>query len=95
MGGKENGEKERDGASGTRAVVGKAKEEEECGMEQGALRSDEGEMGESQKGGQIEVVVSIVRQGAMLVRGVGSFGLGRRSCAMEAGTRATTGGTCS
>jgi len=59
MGGKENGEKERDGASGTRAVVGKAQEEEECGMEQGALRGDEGEMGESEKGGQVEAVVSI------------------------------------
>ena len=59
MGGKENGEEERDGASGTRAAVGKAKEEEERGMEQGALRGDEGEMGESEKGGQIEAVVSM------------------------------------
>ena len=58
MGGEENGEKEHDGASGTRAVVGKAKEE--CGMEQGTLRGDEGEMGESEKGGQVEAVVSIV-----------------------------------
>jgi hypothetical protein len=29
-------------------------------MEQGALGSDEGEMGESEKGGQVESVVSIV-----------------------------------
>jgi hypothetical protein len=28
-------------------------------MEQGALRGDEGEMGESEKGGQVEAVVSI------------------------------------
>ena len=84
MGCKENGEKERDGGGGPRAVVGKAKEEEECGMEQGALRSDEGEMGEREKGGQIEAVVSIARQGAVLVRGVAPFGLGRRKCAMGA-----------
>lgn len=60
MGGKENGEKERDGGSRTRAVVGKAKEEEKCGVEQGTLRGDEGKMGESEKGGQIKSVVSIV-----------------------------------
>jgi hypothetical protein len=60
MGGKEDGEKERDGGSRIRAAVGKAKEEEKCGMEQGALRSDEGEMGESEKGGQVEAVVSTV-----------------------------------
>jgi hypothetical protein len=29
-------------------------------MEQGTLRGDEGEMGESEKGGQVEAVVSIV-----------------------------------
>lgn len=77
MGGEEDGGEGREGSGRTRAAGREAQEGEKCCPQEGTLRSDEGEMGQGEEGGEVEAVEFLILKGTMLFGGVAPFSLGR------------------